>query len=168
VRRIALPALLIVTLAAGCGGASKETTTQVVTTPARPQSKAAFVDHADAICRNHRSRREDLESQAGELGPLTSRAQAHRVAVLLRKESSNRRAEISELGDLQPPPADAAAVNEFLELVRTEADVIDSWAAAYDDLDEPAIRRQQIRLGLTTGRAARRARAYGFAVCGQA
>jgi hypothetical protein len=166
VRRIVLPALVVLLAAAGCGG-SKETTTQVTTSLPQPQTKADYVERADAICRNHQSRREDLESQAGELGPLRSKAQARQVAELLRKESSNRRAEIGELGDLQPPPADAAEVNQILELVRTEADVIDSWAAAYDNLDEAAIRSQQIRLGVTAGRAAQRARAYGFEVCGQ-
>jgi hypothetical protein len=166
VRRIVLPALVVLLAAAGCGG-SKETTTQVTTSLPQPQTKADYVERADAICRNHQSRREDLESQAGELGPLRSKAQARQVAELLRKESSNRRAEIGELGDLQPPPADPAEVNQILELVRAEADVIDSWAAAYDNLDQAAIRRQQIRLGVTAGRAAQRARAYGFEVCGQ-
>ena len=167
-RRIVLAALLILTAAAGCGGDSKKTTTtQVITNAPPPQTKADYVERADAICRNHQSRREDLESQAGELGPLGSKAKAHRVAGLLRKESSNRRAELRELGDLGPPAADAAEVNEILELVRSEADVIDTWASAYDDLDEAAVRRQQIRLGVTAGRAAQRARAYGFEVCGQ-
>jgi hypothetical protein len=172
VRRIVLAGLFVLMAAAGCGGGSKETTTQVITAPPQPQppllTKADYVERADAICRNHQSRREDLESQAGELGPLGSRAKAHQLAELLRKESSNRRAELGELGDLQPPAADAAEVNEILELVRTEADVIDTWAAAYDDLDEAAIRRQQIHLGVTAGRAAQRGRAYGFEVCGQA
>ena len=166
-RRIVLTALLIPMAAAGCGGGSKETTTQVITNAPPPQTQADYVERADAICRNHQSRREDLESQAGELGPLGSKAKAHRVAGLLRKESSNRRAELGELGDLEAPAADAAEVNEILELIRTEADVIDTWAAAYDDLDEVSIRRQQIRLGVITGRAAQRARAYGFEVCGQ-
>ena len=171
VRWIALTVLLVSPLAVGCGGGSKETTTttttQVATSDGQPSSKADFIDQADAICRNHQSRREDLESQARELGPLTSKAQARQVADLLREESANRRAEVSELGDIHPPPADAAEVNEILELLRAEADVIDTWAAAFDDLDAAAIRRQQIRLGVTTGRAARRASAFGFEVCGR-
>ena len=167
-RRIAQLALLLPLFAAGCGGGSGEKTTAVDTRPdAPPQTKAGFVELADAICRNHQSRQEDLESQARDLGPLTDTDKAHQVAELLREESSNRRAEIGELGDLQPPAADAAEVNGILELVRTEADVIDTWAAAYDDLDAAAIRRQQIRLGVTSARAADRARAYGFAVCGR-
>jgi hypothetical protein len=153
--------------AAGCGGGSKQTTTQVTTSAPPPQTRVDFVERADAICRNHQSRREDLESQAGELGPLTSKAKAHQVAELLRKESSNRRAEIRELSDVEPAAADTAEVNEILGLVRKETDVIDTWAAAYDALDEAAIRRQQIRLGVTAGRAAQRARAFGFEVCGQ-
>jgi hypothetical protein len=168
VRRIALLALLIPAVAAGCGGGSAETTTQVTGQPsAGSATRADYIELADAICRNHQSRREDLESQASDLGPLTSKDKAHQVAELLREESSNRRAEIGELSDLEPPVADAAEVNEILSLVRTEADVIDTWAAAYDDLDGAAIRRQQIRLRLTAGRAADRARAYGFQVCGQ-
>lgn len=166
-RRIALLALLL-PLAAGCGGSSDETTTGVDTQlRPGPGSKADYVELADAICRNHQSRRDDLESQASDLGPLTSNAKAHRVAELLRQESANRREEIGELSDLEPPVADAAEVDSILSLVRAEAGVIDTWAAAYDDLDTTAIRRQQIRLGVTAGRAANRARAYGFEVCGQ-
>jgi hypothetical protein len=165
VRTIVALALLIPVLTAGCGGDSTETTTQIETPG--PPSMTDYIEVADAICRNHQSRREDLESQASDLGPLISKAMAHQVAELLRQESSNRRAEIGELGDLDPPTADVGEVNEVLELLRTEAGVIDTWAAAYDDLDEAAIRRQQVRLGQTTGKAADRARAYGFEVCGQ-
>jgi hypothetical protein len=168
VRRIALLALLLPAVAAGCGGGSAKTTMEVTgqQSAGRP-TKADYIELADSICRNHQSRQADLESQAGELGPLTSKQKARQVADLLREESANRRAEIGELGDLKPPTADAAEANEFIELVRTEADVIDSWAAAYDDLDNAAMRRQQIRLGVTAGKAADRARAFGFQVCGQ-
>ena len=169
-RRIALLALLIPAVGAGCGGGGSpaETTAQVTgQQSAGPSTRGDYIELADVICRNHQSRREDLESQAGELGPLTSQEKARRIADLLREESANRRAEISELGDLQPPAADEAEVNEILELVRTEADVIDTWAAAYDDLDEAAIRTQQVRLGVTAGKVADRARAFGFQVCGR-
>jgi hypothetical protein len=169
VRWIAVLVLLIPTVTAGCGGGSPETTTQATgQRSAGSASRADYIELADAICRNHQSRREDLESQAGELGPLTSKEKARRIADLLREESANRRSEIGELGDLQPPTAGDAEVNEIIELVRTEADVIDTWAAAYDDLDATAIRRQQIRLGVTAGKAAQRARAFGFRVCGRA
>ena len=160
--------LLIPVLTAGCGGGSKETTTQVATADdGRPPSKADYVGLADAICRNHQSRREDLESQAGELGPLTSKAKARQVASLLRQESANRGDEVQELRDLQPPLADAAKVDAVLSLLSAEREVLDRWANAYDDLDDVAIRRLQIRLGLTAGKATERARAYGFEVCGQ-
>jgi hypothetical protein len=168
VRRIAPLVLLISVLAAGCGGGSKETTTQVATADdGEPPSKADYVGLADAICRNHQSRREDLESQAGELGPLTSKAKARQVASLLREESANRRDEVQELRDLQPPAADAAQVDAVLSLLSAETAVLDKWANAYDELDDVAIRRLQIRLGLTAGKATERARAYGFEVCGQ-
>ena len=166
-RRIASLVVLIPVLAAGCGGGSKETTTQVATADGQPPSKADYVGLADAICRNHQSRREDLESQAGELGPLTSKAKARQVASLLRQESANRRDEIQELRNLQPPPADAPKVDAVLSLLSAESAVLDKWADAYDDLDDVAIRRLQIRLGLTAGKATVRARTYGFEVCGQ-
>jgi hypothetical protein len=160
VRRIALLALLLPTLAAGCGGGSKETTTQVVT-------RADYIERADATCKNHQSRREDLESQASDLGRLNSKGKAHQVADLLRQESANRKAEVQELQALQAPPADVATVNSILALVRAETGLLDRWARAYDDLDAEQIRRLQIRLGLTAARAAERARAYGFEICGQ-
>ena len=166
-RRVALLLLLLPTLAAGCGGGSNEATTQVATNDGQPASKAGYVGLADVICRNHQSRREDLESQARELGPLTSKAKARQAAALLRQESANRRAEVQELRGLQPPAADAATVDSVLSLVGAETVVIDRWAKAYDNLDAAAIRRLQIRLGLTAGKAAQQARAYGFEVCGQ-
>jgi hypothetical protein len=168
-RRIVLLGLLLAAALTGCGGGSSEKTVTRVETQLQPGPgpRANYVEQADAICRNHQSRQADLESQASELGPITSEDQAHRIADLLREESANRRAEIGELSDLEPPPVDAVDVNEFLERIHTEATVIDTWAAAYDDLDEAAIRRNQIRLGVTAGEAAERARALGFQVCGQ-
>jgi len=162
-------ALLLTMFAAGCGGGTKDSGTTRVPTDhtGSLSSKAAYIELADTICSNHRSRREDLESEAINLGPLTSRAKAYQIAALLRKEGANRRAEVGELRSLQPPAADVTTVDSILSLVDGEAGVIDRWAMAYDNLDAAEIRRQQIRLGLTAGRAADRAGAYGFAVCGQ-
>jgi len=166
VRRIAVLAVFSLTIAAGCGG-SKRDTTQVSTAPPSPPSRSAYIGLADNICRNHQSRREDLESQAGEIGPVTSREKARRVAGLLRKESDNRKAEVAELRTLQVPPEDAATVDQVLSLVAAETRVIDRWADAYDEGDAAGIRRLQIRLGLTASRATQRARAFGYEVCGQ-
>ena len=163
--RVLAPIGLIVLVAAGCGGGPGGTTTA---SPGQgstePRSKADYVEVADTICKNHQSRREDLESQARDLGPITSRRSARRIAKLLRKESRNRRAEARELEDLQAPGGGAAPV---LASIRSEASVIEEWAQAYDRLDPAGIRRLQIRLGLVTAKASRAARAYGFEVCGQ-
>jgi hypothetical protein len=160
--------VLIPVVAAGCGGESSETTTRPgPQLDQQPLPKAEFIELGDAICRNHQSRREDLESQASDLGRLSSEGKAHQVAALLRQESSNRMAEVQELESLHPPSADMATVDLILSRVRAEAIVIDRWAQAYDDLDAGAIRRLQIRLGLTSAKAADRAQAYGFEVCGQ-
>ena len=166
-RRIALPALLCLTLAAGCGDGSEETTTHVATNDGPPPSKADYIEVADAICRNHQSRREDLESQATEVGPITSTKRARQVARLLRQERANRRAEVEELRGLQPPPADTTTLNSILSLVSAETGVIDRWADAYDAGEAENVRRLQIRLGVTVGKAAQQARSYGFDVCGQ-
>jgi hypothetical protein len=160
--------VLITVVAAGCGGDSSETTTRAgPQLEGHPLSKAEFIELGDAICRNHQSRREDLESQAIDLGRLDSGGKARQVATLLRQESSNRMAEVRELDALQPPPADVATVDSILSLVRAETTVIDEWAKAYEALDTEAIRRLQIRLGLTSARAGDTARAYGFEVCGR-
>jgi hypothetical protein len=165
-RRLVLTLLPVLT--AGCGGGSSENSTQVGTQHGeQPPSKAKFVALADAICKNHQSRREDLESQASDLGRLTSKAKAREVAALLRKESGNRMAEVEELERQQPPPGDVATVGSILSLVRGETRVIDRWANAYDGLDSQRIQRLQIRLGLTAAEASKRALAYGFEVCGQ-
>jgi hypothetical protein len=167
VRRIALLALLIPTVAAGCGGGSSETTTQVTGQPsAGPSTKAGYIELADTICRNHQSRREDLESQATALGPLTSSAQAHRIADLLRKEAGNLQAEIEELQSRQPSPPNLALAS-FFSAVRSRARTIEEWARAYEDLNEARIRKLQIRVGLVAAVVDVRARKYGFAACGR-
>ena len=102
-RRIALLLVLIPLVTAGCGGGPTETVTQVATQQSgQPLSRAEFIAQADAICHNHRSRREDLESQANELGLLNSE-KAHQVADLLRQASDNLMAETQELQALHPP-----------------------------------------------------------------
>jgi DNA repair ATPase RecN len=161
-----LPVLLFV-VAVGCGGGPTKTATQVDTQPDVGRlSKAGYIQLGDVICKNHQSRREDLESQTIDLGRLNSEAKAHRVAELLRQESENLTAEARELESLQPPPGDAGRVGSVPALVRAKARLIDDWAKAYDDLDTPQIRSLQIRIGEATAKARDRARAYGFEICG--
>jgi hypothetical protein len=169
VRRIALLALLVSAVAAGCGGGAEDSPTTQVTgqQSVGPPTRADYIELADAICRNHRSRREDLESQAAELGSIDSRAKARQIAELLRQESANRRDELAELRGLSAPAGDSAGADAFLALVEGEAELIDRWADAYDNADAAAIRELQIRLGAATARAAKSARVYGLDVCGQ-
>jgi hypothetical protein len=148
---------VIATVTAGCGGGKDK----------QPPSKADYIAVGDVICRNHESRRQDLESQTVELGRLNSEGKAHRVADLLRQESDNLTAEVQELATLQPPPVDVGTAESILSLDRARASLIEHWAKAYDDLDTAAIRRLQIRIGLATAKARDRASAYGFNVCGQ-
>jgi hypothetical protein len=162
-----LSLVLIPVLAAGCGGGSDETTTRVETmVDQQPPSKRDYVEVADVICMNHQSRREDLESQASDLGRIDSAPKARRIADLLRKESRNLTAEYQELEALQPP-ADLAQVASFLSGIRARARLIRDWAGAYDDLDRAQIRRLRIRLGVITAATEERAQAYGFDVCGR-
>ena len=167
-RGLLLSVALIPVVATGCGGGSDETTTRVETTvDQQPPSKPGYVEVADVICMNHQSRREDLESQASDLGPIDSAAKARRIADLLRKESRNLTAEAHELDALQPPPADLAPVASFLSGIRARARLIRDWAGAYDDLDGARIRRLRIRLGVITAATEQRAQAYGFNACGR-
>jgi hypothetical protein len=161
--------LLIALVPAGCGGGSTETTTTPDETQLddRPPSEADYIALGDTICKNHQSRREDLESQASDLGRISSEEEAHRIAELLRQERDNRLAEVQELTGLQPPSADAATVASILSLVRAEANVIDDWANAYDDRHPEAIRRLQLRLRVIAAKARGSAQAYGFKLCGQ-
>jgi hypothetical protein len=163
-----LSVVLIPVVAAGCGGGSDETTTRAETrVDQQPPSKPDYVEVADVICMNHQSRREDLESQASDLGPIDSATKAGRIADLLRKESRNLMAEYQELEALQPPPADPAPVASFLTGIRARARLISDWARAYHDLDGAQIRRLRIRLGVITAATEERAQAYGFNACGQ-
>jgi hypothetical protein len=159
---------LIPVVAAGCGGGSDETRTRVETGPdEQPPSKPEYIELADVICMNHQSRREDLESQASELGRIDSAAEARRIADLLREESRNLMAEHQEVGDLQLPPADLAQVASVLSGIRARARAIRDWARAYEDLDATQIRRLQVRLGVISAATEERAQAYGFDTCGR-
>jgi hypothetical protein len=165
-RGLALLAVIAL-LVAGCFGGSGDTTTRDETRLEQPSPKPDYLSVADAICRNHRSRRTDLESRAAELGPIGSPAEAHRIAKLLRQEADNRMAEVRELDALQPPPAEAAVVRPILSGIRAETRLIENWADTYDDLDLERTRRLQIRLGVIAAETERRAQAFGFSVCGQ-
>jgi hypothetical protein len=168
VRGFFLLVLSFAIVAAGCGGGSTKTATQVDTQlHEQPLSKADYIALGDLICKNHQSRREDLESQTIDLGRVNSQDKAHQVADLLRQESNNLTAEARELQAVQPPSADVGTVGSILSLVHARAGVIDTWARAYDDLDTAEIGRQQIRIGVATAKAEGRARAYGFTVCGR-
>jgi hypothetical protein len=160
VRGVVLLALVIAIVVAGCGGGSTKSTTQV-------ERKADFIGLGDVICKNHQSRREDLESQTIALGRLNSRDKAHQVAELLRQQRSNLVDEVQELQARQPPPEDVGRVRSILASIRAKADLIGEWAKAYDDLNVAEIRMQQIRIGVATAKARDAARAYGFKICGQ-
>jgi hypothetical protein len=168
VRGVVPLVLVIAIVVAGCGGGSNRSATQVHTQQGKqPLSKADYVALGDVICKNHQSRREDLESQTVDLGPLTSKDKAHQVADLLRQQRSNLVGEARELQALQPPPADVGTVGSILALVRAKADLIGKWAKTYDDRNATEIRTQQIRIGVATAKARDGARAYGFKICGQ-
>jgi hypothetical protein len=168
VRTLVLLVVFIALVSAGCGGGSSQTTTRSETRQTgEPSSEADYIAVGDAICKNHQSRREDLESQAGELGPIVSAGQAHRIAALLRKESANRLAEVRELEALPTHSAGDATAASVFPLIRAEAKVIEDWAGAYDDLDRRRIRRLQFHLAAISQTTAGRARKYGFEVCGQ-
>ena len=152
---------------AACGGGGTETVTQVRTqTSAEALTKAEYVAAADAICRNHRARREDLEKQATDVGPIVSKDQAHQVADLLRQASDNLMVEVQELQALQPP-TDASTLASMLPILSAQATEIDDWADAYDKLDAREIRRFQTRIAEDTAEATGIAQGYGFKVCGQ-
>ncbi len=165
--RLVVIAVLVALAAGGCGSGSGETTTRSGTRTGTQPIRADFISLADTICANHRSRREDLESQARELGPITSARQGQRIAALLREEAANRRAEVRELEALPDPSPERLGAESVFALIRAQAKVLDEWADAYDDLDRRRIRRLQFRLAASSELAAGRARKYGFDVCGQ-
>jgi hypothetical protein len=167
VRSVVAVLVLVALTLAGCGGGSGKTTTRSETRTQVGPSETGFVALADTICANHRSRREDLESQARELGPIDSAAQASRIAALLREEAANRRAEVRELEALPTPSFHEMRAASVFPLIWAEAKVLDEWAGAYDQLDRRRIRRLQFRLALATAAAAQGARKYGFDVCGR-
>jgi phage I-like protein len=167
VRPISLLGLLIALLTVGCWGGSDKRDAQVTTRQVGPQqSEAAFIEVADAICGNHQSRREDLESQVAALGPLNTADEAHEVADLLRKEGRNLKSEIREL-EARRPASPEPALSSFISVTRARAAALDHWARAYDELDQRRIRTLQIRVGMIAATAELRARKFGLRTCGR-
>jgi hypothetical protein len=170
---VARAVLVVVSLGASltiaaCGGESSETTTQASTqTSAELLTKAEYIEAGDAVCRNHRAIREDLEKQAIDVGRIVSKDQANQVADLLRQASENLMVEVRELQALQPPTADASTLGSMLSILSAQATEIAGWADAYDNLDAREIRRFQTRIGEDTAKVTGIAQGYGFKICGQ-
>jgi hypothetical protein len=119
---------------------------------------------ADVICKNHQSRRGDLEPDDRLLGQIDTRAKARRVAVLLRQESDNLRAEIEELQTRQRPLDAGSVIQSWRSSERRR--LIDSWAKATTISTWLRFKGCKIRIGLATAKA-EAGQAYGFEVCGQ-
>jgi hypothetical protein len=150
VRRTASLVLLLPMVAAGCGGGSKETTTQVETRPIVPLPKTDYVEVAGRSAGTTSPGERISRARPPTLVRSTRRTRPTQAADLLRQEGSNLTAELQELQALRPPAADVGTVDSVLSAVRARASVIDGWARAYDDLDEARIRALQIRLGAIT------------------
>ena len=119
---ITLVALALGGLAAGCGSAVRETATEPA---ANPPTRAEWATQANAICARKNDELEalnaDVPTQVEEIG----------FEAFLRKVLAAEERSLAGLREVPAPPADAAKIDDLLEL-QAEADA--SYASAIPKL----------------------------------
>jgi hypothetical protein len=152
----------------GCGGDDEGGETSTVTQTVEEQSealtKAEFIEEADAICKAGHEEAEPLEDtfqQAQQAGD------AEKAADIVRQVADIADEEASKLRALEPPPADAEIVDEYISAgvsgVQTARDLADALDAG--DTAQAEVLGDQFNE--RTSAAQGIARGYGFKVCGQ-
>jgi hypothetical protein len=153
--RLVAAVVVVAAAMAGCGGGTKTST----------EARASYIAKADAICEPVQARRDRLERQVADLGPITA-GKTHQVARLLRRAADDLRGEVRRLGALSPPASDDRTPASVLSFLTDEITHLEAWARAYDDRNENGIQRFQLEIADDSAKAAAVAQHYGFQVCG--
>jgi len=143
--RRAVPLLVAVALAGGCGGGKERL------------SQAEFAAKGNAICR-------DLFRELNAMpGPRDSAT----LAGMMKRLRGHTEDAIDDLEDLAPPATAEAAFGEFLARIRDEAKVMQDVQDAAEANDLPKAMREANRGTKLDGQANAAAAKAGLKVCAQ-
>jgi hypothetical protein len=161
--------LLVLGLAvAGCGGDGESeepsTVTQTVEEQSGALTKAEFIQRADAICQ---AGHEEGEPLVAEFQEAQQAGDAAKAADLLRQAADVADEEAGELRDLEPPPADADILDDYISAGETTIQTGRDLADAIDAGDTQAVQVLSDRFNEQTSTTQGIAQGYGFKVCGQ-
>jgi hypothetical protein len=138
----------------GSGGSSSGGSAEV--------TKAEFIKKADQVCTDFRDKSAELEQKANKI----PRNQLDRLAPVLRELSDAADETFDEFDDLQVPAGDEQTIDRYLAANRSQIDVIEKTADAFESGDLKAATKL-ISSGQDAGnRTQQIAQDYGFKVCG--
>lgn len=154
---------------AGCGGTASRTVT-VASPPNRPVTRARFIAEADAICRKTNT---ELKPYSDEVDRIKSRitiptAESLRLMLdPLRRAYRIAQARSDEFGRLDPPPADAGIVSDYLDAVHRRLAAAADGIDAIDSGDVSGLQAAENAVAEARATVRGIARGYGFRVCGR-
>jgi uncharacterized membrane protein YqiK len=167
---LALCALVVVGLIAGCGGGGSSSSSSSDGGSSGALSKAELIDQADAVC---------TESQA-ETAPLRKEAEAieessdpespenlKRLAEILQGAGVKAEKEYAELRELQPPAADEKTIDAMLGKAEAAGTYAMEGAEALEDGELSEFSEIIKKAAPLNEGAKEMAESYGFKVCGQ-
>jgi hypothetical protein len=143
---LAVPAISIAALSAGCGSGKEEV------------SVGELTQKADAICRDEQRRFERIQANA----PANASIAADQTSELIGVS----RAASSDLGDLEPPESLAETYDRYLEARDRALDQMKRGQEAADNRDSADYAAAQTAVAKSAPERRRLAEAVGLRVCG--
>jgi hypothetical protein len=175
-----LCAALCVAALAGCGGSTDSTEPTgvpgsapestgdgaVAAEPEGPPTRAEFIAAADEICAQANEAGQPLEDRLEAIGEQeTSAATLREGAGVVEEMLPLAERQLAALRALEPPPADAGALEENWDRNEAGFDLLRELVAALEDLDTSAIAEISSELNEIDGEIEGFERGYGMKAC---
>lgn len=155
--------LVLLVVAAGCGGGGSSSSST--------NSKAAFIEEADARCSDYQAERQPIEE---ELEAIEQSANPEspknllRLGELLNEAIAAAEVEVESIRELEPPPADQATIGKMLDTAQEANGVGAEAGEALEVGDTSRFGELAKELEAVNNRAKGMAEGYGLKVCAQA
>jgi len=166
---MALAALAVIALLAGCGGGSSSSETGE-SPSGEGQTKASYVADADAICQANRNEtaplKEEIEAIESAAEP-ESEENLRRLGSILRQANKIAAAEYEELRELTMPAEDEATLDAMYGRAEKGSSLSAEGAEALEAGDLSKFGEIEQRAAKVNEAAQVTAKRYGFAVCGK-